>query len=324
MTVTASGALLVTPERGAAVMAPPIAQDWPPPQLWHGHSLNGWPLAVWLASGFGDVLQAARYIRPLLRWAQHDAPVHFLTYRAVAPLLRYNFPTASILTERPVPKVRWIFDGAIPFAPRSLWPFAAQDVGLFRRLFGPALAPYLRAPAPRRLREDGLQVGIRWAANDRGRSIPDPALLAPLWSVPGVYWHSLQAEPEHPPPHPMVADHRAELADWSDTANLVSGLDLVLAVDTAVAHLAGALGVPTWMLLLPRPKGGDGRSTTRVADPRWCRPLYRTARPFYQSTPDAWHEPIHRAAARLRRLLAVHPHKECRPTIHPGVEEAHV
>lgn len=87
---------------------------------------------------------------------------------------------------------------------------------------------------------------------DRRRSI-DLATLAPLDEVPGVSFISLQkgkpaAQAANPPHGMMLHDFTAELHDFADTATLVECLDLVISVDTAVAHLAGALGKPTWLL----------------------------------------------------------------------------
>jgi Flp pilus assembly protein TadD len=154
----------------------------------------------------------------------------------------------------------------------------------------PAGAPYLAAdPAARaawrsRLASlPGLRVGLVWAGNphypaDARRSLP-PAALASLAGLDGISWVSLQ-KPSATARLPL-ADWTDELADLADTAALVAGLDLVIAADTAVAHLAGALGIPVWLL---------NRADTCW---RWMlgrpdSPWYPTMRIFRQAAPGDW------------------------------------
>ena len=89
-----------------------------------------------------------------------------------------------------------------------------------------------------------------------------------------------------------------ELADFSDTAALISQLDLVISVDTSVAHLAGALGKPVWIML---PKASDWRWLLERSDSPW----YPTARLFRQSTPGEWEPVIAEVAAELANELRV-------------------
>jgi ADP-heptose:LPS heptosyltransferase len=94
-----------------------------------------------------------------------------------------------------------------------------------------------------------------------------------------------------------VTDLAPELADFADTAAAISALDFVVSVDTAAAHLAGALGKPVWVLL------------PHVADWRWLldrgdSPWYPTARLYRQDKPGDWRGPLERVAAGLRRLAA--------------------
>jgi hypothetical protein len=109
----------------------------------------------------------------------------------------------------------------------------------------------------------GLKVGVAWAGKSRTAQPPAVAIdkrrsmrltdMAPLFSVPGCSFVSLQLGPPAAqmqvlPEAAGLLDVSDRLTDWSDTAALIAGLDLVIAVDTAVAHLAGALGKPVWML----------------------------------------------------------------------------
>jgi hypothetical protein len=126
----------------------------------------------------------------------------------------------------------------------------------------PAESPYLTAdPADvstwraRLAALPGRKVGIAWAGNpnyaaDAQRSVP-PHMLSALADVAGVSFVSLQV-PRHVPggdlPPLAMQEWTSELRDFADTAALISALDLVISVDTAVVHLAGALGVPVWLL----------------------------------------------------------------------------
>jgi tetratricopeptide (TPR) repeat protein len=176
----------------------------------------------------------------------------------------------------------------------------------------PAAVPYLRADDStaitwtRALSGDRapLRVGVAWAGNpshrdDRRRSCP-PEQLRALGAVPGVTFYSLQkhggAGGGGVLPFPLI-DHTAALRDLADTAALIANLDLVITVDTAVAHLSAAMAKPTWILL------------ARAADWRWMldrddTPWYPTVRLFRQAQPGGWHEPVKRATAELARMAA--------------------
>jgi hypothetical protein len=178
------------------------------------------------------------------------------------------------------------------------------------RLAGiPAAIPYLR-PEPadaarwqaRLAALPGRRVGLCWAGNraladlranpvDRRHSLPAGA-LAPLAGVPGVSFISLQ-KGDAPPPGLALHGWTAELHDFADTAALIAGLDLVISVDTAVAHLAGALGRPVWLL------------NRHDSEWRWLlgrddSPWYPSLRQFRQPAYGDWGGVIGAVAARLR------------------------
>jgi hypothetical protein len=152
----------------------------------------------------------------------------------------------------------------------------------------------------------GFKAGLVWAGNpkhvnDLRRSCP-LALLAPLFAVEGVSWFSLQKGPQAAelatsPFGGRVAAIGPELGDLADTAAVIRALDLVVTVDTAVAHLAGSLGAPGWVLL------------SQVADWRWfaageASPWYPSLRLFRQSRRGDWPELATRIAAALRQRAA--------------------
>jgi hypothetical protein len=173
----------------------------------------------------------------------------------------------------------------------------------------PAEVPYLRPDAKLaedcRLivgpRQDHLRVGLCWAgspthSDDRDRSIP-LAQLAPLANT-GAAFFSLQtgpasAEAADPPDGMQLIDHTEKLEDFADSAALIANLDLVITVDTAVAHLAGAMGKPVWVFL---------RS---LADWRWRvarndTPWYPSMRLFRQQKRGEWGDVIAQVAEELR------------------------
>jgi tetratricopeptide (TPR) repeat protein len=169
----------------------------------------------------------------------------------------------------------------------------------------PWSGPYITTPAPR---DDagpagqGRKVGLVWAGNpdnytDRERSVPLPA-LAPLLDVPGIQFHSLQFGAAGDDIAAAgfggrITDQRAGMTDFAATAALAAGMDLVISVCTSVAHLAGAMGRPVWMLL-----AADN-------DWRWLKdrddtPWYPTARLFRQRDAGDWTELTARVAGALR------------------------
>jgi hypothetical protein len=169
----------------------------------------------------------------------------------------------------------------------------------------PADVPYLH-PDPalttlwkNRLHSDppGLRVGLCWAgtpkhAHDRLRSL-NPQLLSPLARVPNVAFYSLQKDSPTPtiPGLPLI-DHTLHLSDFSHTAALIQNLDLVISVDTAIAHLSGALAKPTWLML---PIGPDFRWLKDRPDSPW----YPTLKLFRQSTLLDWPPVIEQIATEL-------------------------
>ena len=135
------------------------------------------------------------------------------------------------------------------------------------------------------------RVGLAWAGsaahgNDRRRSCPVEELNA-LVGIDGIDFYRLQLPGNLPPPSQLVLiDHTADFHDFDDTAALVANLDLVISVDTSVAHLAGAMGTPVWILL---PFTAEWRWMTDRRDSLW----YPTARLFRQSVPNDWSGVMH-------------------------------
>ena len=136
-----------------------------------------------------------------------------------------------------------------------------------------------------------------WAGTTVGAI--DLGLLQPLWEVDGVSWFSLQVGDRSGDISSLdgvkITDLSPWLADFAETAAAVCRLDLVISVDTSVAHLAGALGRPTWLLLRYPP---EWRWLLEREDSPW----YPTARLFRQRQEGDWRDAVREVAAALAQL----------------------
>jgi len=176
----------------------------------------------------------------------------------------------------------------------------------------PAAIPYLAAEPELvrlwtgRLPQQGLRVGLAWKGNpdfenDADRSLPSLATLAPLAAAGAVHFVSLQKGPGedealNPPAGMSLYAAGPQLRDFADTAAVIANLDLVISVDTAVAHLAGAMGKPCWVLL------PDYRCDWRWLTGRNDTPWYPFMRLFRQSAAGDW-APVIDAVRRELALL---------------------
>ena len=248
---------------------------------WDGAALpEGRRLLLVADQGFGDVLMFARY----LPWAMARArEVVVACSSELVGLLARNFPG-------PAYHSRWDDVGEYAvYCPLSGLPrLAGTQVADLRS--GPAYVsgdPGRSAAAARWLDtvapSGGLRVGLGWAGrpshnNDRNRSVP-LSVLAPLAAVPGVTFVSLQKGPAAAQaatwPGPLI-DPQSQIETFEDTAALLEHLDLVVAVDTSVVHLAGAMGRPAWALI---PFAPDWRWLAGRMDTPWygALTLYRQA-----------------------------------------------
>mgnify|MGYP000932209518 FL=1 len=258
---------------------------------WQGEALQGKRLLIHAEQGYGDPLQFIRYAGLL---ADRGAIVLVEAQdRIIAPLLA-TVPGVAMVFARgdAVPPV----DYQIPMM--SL-PYALGGDG-----WPPSAPPYLFA-LPDKIavwRErlhglSGFKVGLAWAGraeheNDANRSMPEH-LLEPFRGLAGVSFVSLQVGHGNQELVPFsLYDPAGHLHDFSDSAALVSALDLVITVDSAVAHLAGGLGVPVWIML---PWNPDWRWQHGRSDSDW----YPSARLFRQQVPGDWGMVIDSVAAEL-------------------------
>ena len=279
----------------------PGAHNLPRPQ-WRGETLPGKTLLIHAEQGFGDTIQFCRYA-PLA-----SARGLRVILQAPAPLLRLlqSLPGIGefIPEGAPLPP----FDVHIPMMSLPL------AIGTTLETI-PALSPYLQAAASDieawsarfAAYPAGIpRIGLVWAGNsyqgspklqavDRRRSIGLDR-FTPFLDCPNLNFFSLQKNQQPSGSFPII-DLMQQVRDFADTAALIANLDLVISVDTAVAHLAAALGKPVWLL---NRFTSDWRWMSNRRDSLW----YPTMRLYNQKTPDDWGPVIAQAAADLRLLSA--------------------
>jgi len=268
---------------------------------WNGENLSGKTLLVYAEQGFGDTIQFLRYL-PLIQ-TQSVAPAR-IVFECQKPLARLiaispAFENIDIVIrdETPLPP----FDATVALL--SLPHLVGTTVDII-----PADIPYLTPPpesdqAPHQ--SGDLQIGFVWAGkpthrNDRNRSMALQT-LAPIFETPGTAFHSLQLGDQANAIaaqgfSALARDCRDQIADFADSAALLTRLDLVIGVDTAVIHLAGALGRPVWTML---PYAPDWRWQTGRTDCPW----YPSMRLFRQSHPGDWHSVIAKIRHALEKMV---------------------
>jgi tetratricopeptide (TPR) repeat protein len=275
--------------------------------LWEGESLVGKTILIWSEQGLGDSLQFVRFADQLA---------------ALGGKVVVECQAALVSLIQAMPSVSHV---ASPGQPLPSYDVHAPMLSL-PHLLGvtltslPQAAAYLQVPPDRvavwqdwhrsafsqsaSLRSDHPTVGLVWSGEsarssvecrliDRRRSV-DLATLAPVLAVEGVQFVSLQLGPARAQlTHwQKILDPAGKIRDFADTAALIAQLDLVICVDTSVAHLAAALGKPTWML-----SRFDGCW-------RWLRgrsdsPWYPALRIFAQSEAGEWSQPVQALAEAL-------------------------
>nr|WP_246654017.1 tetratricopeptide repeat protein [Azospirillum formosense] len=265
-----------------------------PQPLWSGGEIAGQTILLHEEQGRGDAIQFVRYA-PLV--AARGARVFLEVGADLVPLFR-GLPGVEAVFARGEPLPAFDWQCPLLSLPRA---FATRLETV------PAAVPYLTADPARaaawreRLAGGGLKVGLVWAGNphfagDRERS-PGLAVLSPLLSVPGCRFFGLQLGPGHDElsRRSMPAsftDLAPDIRDFADSAAIMASLDLVVSSCTAPAHLAGALGVPLWVLLSHAP---DWRWLLDRSDSPW----YPTARLFRQPRPGDWAGVTEEVAAAL-------------------------
>lgn len=274
---------------------------------WRGdQSLEGKTILLHAEQGFGDTLQFARYV-PLV--AARGARVVLEVQPALASLMRRVTGVKTLISAgEALPP----FDlhCALVNLPQACGTATLQDIPTQRYLWAD---PVKSAAWQTRLGErTALRVGLVWSGSPR---VDTPAakrldaqrsmrfaMLAPLVENEAVQWFSLQvgeqavAQLRQHPLAARVTDYSDRFDDFSDTAAMIDHLDLVVSVDTAVAHLAGSLGKPVWLL---NRYNTDWRWLLERSDSPW----YPGMRIFRQAQLGDWSNVIDEAAAALRQTV---------------------
>jgi tetratricopeptide (TPR) repeat protein len=282
-------------------------RNFPQPE-WDGHEQKSARLLLYHEQGVGDILQFLRFVPAA---AQKVGEILMAVRPHLMRLMGWTSQPVLILPEgAPLPD----FDLHRPLL--SLPYLLGTDLDSIP-------APItINVPVQEKrkwhLRLGGgaeMKVGIVWAGNpehtnDRRRSMPLRCFL-PLLNNPALHFFSLQVgQPSKQLDEPEVAgkvtDLAPELADYADTAAAISQLDLVITVDTSVAHLAGSLGCPVWVLV---PDVPDWRWLLERDDSPW----YPSARIFRQRTRGDWQGVIDQLSLALSSLLESRPQPDSRP-----------
>ncbi len=270
-------------------------------RVWKGEALPpdlpaGGALLLQAEQGYGDTLQFVRYV-PLLK------------ARGVTRVVLACQPELVRLMET-APGLDLVVGEAGPLPPFDKALTLLSLPGLLADLSAPAPPPYLSVPAGVQVRlpdapAGTLRVGLAWAGrpthgDDWNRSIP-ARMLDPILDVPGVTFYSLQRGAVMPrlgrPPIDKLLEAADLCADFCDTAAMLRDLDLIISVDTAVVHLAGAMGKPVWLLL---PAVPDFRWRMEGDTSEW----YPAFRLFRRRPQSGWEAPIAGVAEALRAKVA--------------------
>jgi FkbM family methyltransferase len=269
--------------------------------LWQGQELNGKTILLTAEQGFGDTIQFARYATLV---AQRGGRVVIACQKPLMRLLA-TVPGVTACADRDRDNVETHTHAPLLELPCILGT-TLETI--------PANIPYLTPPPNPTIRlhtppDTRLKIGFVWATNPTNstsgkRSCPLKHFLS-LLEIPGIALYSLQKELSDPDrqelqawlqSHDRLQDLQDQLSDFADTAAAIAQLDQVITVDTAVAHLAGALGKPTWTLL------------PYIADWRWLinredSPWYPTMRLLRQNQPNDWDELFTRIHTQLHTTL---------------------
>ena len=269
--------------------------------LWEGQSEPGLRILLCYEQGFGDTLQFVRYVSLI---QELDLSVILICELELRALLKASFPDIKIIS---VGEVIPDFDFQCPLLslPR-VFDTALETIS--------ANVPYLRAndALVRRWRsriqeQEGFKVGLVWAGERRkdaskaqidSRRSVHFSLFECLLDTPGCVFYSLQkgnaaAQAKEASESGKLTDCTEQLTDFADTAALIANLDLIISVDTSVAHLAGAMGKPVWLL-----SRFDG--CWRWLVDREDSPWYPTMRIFRQASPADWGDVIVQVAEALQ------------------------
>jgi len=270
---------------------------------WKGESLSGKSIAIWSEFGLGDEIFFLRFAK-IMRERCGAKRVVVVCQAPLVELYEASLDAGDVVDVRDAANLSgidyWVFPHAIP----AQLPLELDAL--------PPTVPYLRAPeavasklpevAPGKLKVGIVFKGNPTHENDASRSLPSLAVLNDLFKVDGIEFFSLQKgagadeAAEYAEQRGNFHDVGAHLNTMAETASVIAALDLVLTVDTSVAHVAGAMGKPVWLML---PSYGDWRWHYTREDSPW----YPTMRLFRRRFGCDWSEVVARIGGHLRCLL---------------------
>ncbi|MDD2539853.1 MAG: tetratricopeptide repeat-containing glycosyltransferase family protein [Desulfuromonadaceae bacterium] len=266
--------------------------------LWNGSPLHGRTILLHAEQGFGDAIQFVRY-SPMV--AQRGGAVivecHpelvqlLLSVEGVQDVVPFGAPLPPFDCQAPLLSLPRIFETKLQTIP-SHCPYISVS-NIYREKWAALVSPCLSS----------IRVGLVWA----GKKYPDPLRscrlvdLAPLATARNITFYSLQLgvgseETKSPPPGMELVDQTSQIHDFGDTAALIERLDLIISIDTAVSHLAGALGKPVLLLL---PLAPDWRWLLERSDSPW----YPSMKIFRQKQSGDWGEVIARLLPTLTEFI---------------------
>jgi tetratricopeptide (TPR) repeat protein len=280
--------------------------------LWDGSDIMGKTILLHTEQGYGDAIQFIRYA-PLL--ARQGVKVLILCPKELISLFQNvegihqvigggeYLPSFDI--HCPLLSLPLKFNTTLDTIPAEI-PYIKADTALLQKWKDKVKDDNLK-----------LRVGLSWAGRPEHENDSNRALaletFATLAQSDGIIFYSLQKgkgseQAQNPPEGMNLIDYTDELNDFSDTAALIENLDLIISVDTAVAHLAGALGKPVWTLL---PFAPDWRWMLNREDSPW----YPTMRLFRQPSPGDWQSVIEKVEEELRLFIKGMPASSTRDNI---------
>jgi len=262
--------------------APSPKRDFAQPR-WDGSPFSGKTLLIHAEQGFGDTIQFCRYLPDAARLGgrvivETRAPLAGLLSRieGVSALAEWGAPLPPFDLHLPLPSLANLF-----YREEAHRPYLVAD---------PARVDKWRG----RIRPDQRKrVGLVWAGNpdghDRKRALPFALIADLVMTLPEIAFYGLQREGGES--CEGLTPLGRDIADFDDLAGALASLDLLISVDTAAAHLAGALGQEVWVML------------HSAADWRWRGDWYARSSTYRQSEAANWQEVIERIGADLRRSL---------------------
>jgi len=271
---------------------------------WQGEGVVGKSILISYEAGHGDMIQFCRFASVLK--AQGAASITMICHPALKTLFADLQGVDSVLS----------FEEQIPASGWDFWTHLLSIPHYCKTRLDtiPAKIPYLRAATNRiekwapLLPKNGLRIGLVWKGNsqfenDADRSLPSLDVLTPLWTVGGVNFISLQKgagedEVTQLPGGLTLINLGPQLTDFADTAAVVANLDLVICVDTAIAHLTAAIGKPCWVLL-PEYKT-DWRWMIDRTDSPWYPGIVRL---FRQPAMGDWSSVVAKVVAALKQWV---------------------